>query len=160
MRALCLFAFCLAVAAHAYAGIPRITRLAPKDRAALEHPASIKLFYSVSAIPAPVRSACATVISDHNFRLADPGKDYNEGCDADHRIPDRRLIWAAQLPDRFVVHYESGGRAHSFHIIVVSFPSSRPVVVWRAPANKYEDYSSFVAALRRNQLFDDTDYKF
>jgi len=160
VRAFWLIAFCSAVAVHAYAGIPRVTRLATADRAALEHPASIKLSYSVRAIPASVRSACATVISDHKFALADPGKPYNESCGTDDRIPDRRLIWAARLPEHYVVHYESGGIAHSFHIMVVSFPSSRPRVVWRAAADEYKDYSTFVGALKRNQLFDYYDSKF
>jgi hypothetical protein len=160
MRALWFIAFCSAVAAHADVGIPRVTRLAPADRVALEHPASIRLLYSVRGIPASVRSACATVISDRKFWLADPRKPYNEGCDADDRIPDRRLIWAARLQDRFVVHYESGGLAHSFHIIVVGIASSRPRVVWRAAAGEYKDYSTFVSALRRNRLFDYYDYKF
>jgi hypothetical protein len=107
-----------------------------------------------------VRSACAAVISDRKFWLADPGKPYNESCNADDGIPDRRLIWAARLPEHYVVHYESGGIAHSFHIIVVRFPSSGPRVVWRAAADEYKDYSTFVGALRRNQLFDYYDYKF
>jgi hypothetical protein len=101
------------------------------------------------------------VISDRKFWLADPGKPYNESCYADDRIPDRRLIWAAQLPDRFVVHYESGGIAHSFHIIVVPFPSSRPRVIWKAAAEDlYKDYAVFVSALKRDQLFDYYDYVF
>ena len=148
------------MAAHASAGIPRVTRLAPADRAALEHPASIKVLYSVRAIPASVRSACATIISDRKFWVADPGQPYNEGCDADDRIPDRRLIWAARLPDRVVVHYESGGYAHSFHIIVVDFPSSPPRIAWKAAADEYKDYGAFVRALKRNQLYDYYDYKF
>ena len=161
MRALWLIALSSAVAAQAFAGIPRITRLAPADRAALEHPASIKLIHAVSAIPASVRSACARVISEHKFWLADPGKPYNES-DAgwDDRIPGRRLLWAAQLPDHFVVHYESGGIAHGFHIIVVGSPISRPHVVWRAAADEYRDCPTFVRALKRNQLFDYYDYVF
>src|SRR5215471_14548835 len=70
-----------------------VTRLAASDRAALERPQNIELLYSTRAIPAAVKSACAAVISDHRFWLAEPGKSYNEtDVESDDKIPSRRLL--------------------------------------------------------------------
>jgi hypothetical protein len=138
-----------------------VTRLAASERAALEHPLGVQLLYSTRALPSAVKSACAAVMSDHRFQLADPGKPYNEtDTDVDDRIPDRRLLWVARLPEHFVLHYESGGRAHSFHIIVVRSANSRAHVVGRAAADVYKDYSAFVRALKRNKPDDTLDYMF
>jgi len=137
-----------------------VEHLSALDRAALEHPRSVEILHSTRAIPATVKTACAAVISDHRFWLADPGKSYNEACDSDDRIPDRRLIWAARLPEHLVLHYESGGRAHSFHIIVVRSTGSAARVVWRAAADEYKDYPAFIRALRRDKPDDTLDYMF
>jgi hypothetical protein len=160
MRPACIIAAAVlwTIAASAMA---KVTHLAPSDRAALERPQSIQLLYSTRAIPAAVKLACAAVISDHRFWLADPGKPYNE-TDAgwDNHIPGRRLLWAARLPEHFVLHYESGGIAHGFHLIVVRLAGADTRVVWRAAADKYKDYSAFLRALKRNKPDDTLDYMF
>jgi hypothetical protein len=137
------------------------TRLASSDRAALEQAKNVEVVYSTAAIPAAVKEACATIISDHRFWLADPGKPFNvTDAGMDDRIPSRRLIWAAHLPDHFLVHYESGGIAHSFHVILVRFTGSSARVVWRAAASEYKDYSAFLRAPKQNKPDDTLDYMF
>jgi hypothetical protein len=137
-----------------------VEHLPAVDRAALEHPQTLRMLHSTRAIPAAVKTECAAVISDHRFWLAEPGKPFNEACDADDRIPDRRLIWAARLPEHLVLHYESGGRAHSFHVIVVRLTGSVARVVWRASADEYQDYPAFIRALRSGKPDDTLDYMF
>jgi hypothetical protein len=141
--------------------IAAVTKLAPEDRAALENPHTIQLVHSVRAIPASVKSACAAVISEHRFWLADPGKPYNEtDAEWDTRLPGRRLLWAARLPEHYVIHYESGGIAHGFHLIIVKSAGPHPRVVWRCVGPKYKDYSPFLGALKQNKPDDTLDYMF
>lgn len=138
-----------------------VTRLEPSDRAVLEQAKNVEMVYSTGAIPSAVKTACATVISDHRFRLADPGKPFNvTDVGWDDRIPSRRLLWAAHLPDYFLVHYESGGIAHGFHVILVRVTGSSARVIWRAAASEYKDYSAFVRALKQNKPDDTFDNMF
>jgi len=45
------------------------------------------------------------------------------------------LIWAVIIPGYVVIHYESGGYAHSFQVVVVAVDSSKKA---RAPlGNRY-----------------------
>ena len=160
MRFVCVIAFAFLSTCALEDAAATVEHLSVLDRAALEHPQSVQMLHSTRAVPASVKTACAAVISDHRFWLADPGKPYNEACDSDDRIPDRRLIWAARLPEHLVLHYESGGRAHSFHVIVVRLTGSAARVVWRAAVDEYKDYPAFIRALRRDKPDDTLDYMF
>jgi hypothetical protein len=138
-----------------------VTRLASSDREALEQTKNVELVYTTGAIPTAVRDACATVISDHRFWMADAGKPFNvTDVGPDDRIPSRRLIWAARLPERFLLHYESGGIAHGFHLILVRFTGSSAHVVWRAATTDYKDYALFLQALKQNKPDDTFDNLF
>jgi hypothetical protein len=160
MRSVCIIAVAFLSACGLSDAAAAVEHLSTLDRAALEHPQSVQMLHSTRAVPATVKTACAAVISDHRFWLADPGKPYNEACDSDDRIADRRLIWAARLPEHLVLHYESGGRAHGFHVIVVRLTGSTARVVWRASADEYKDYPAFIRALKRGKPDDTLDYMF
>ena len=61
----------------------------------------------VSDLPEPVRALL-------NGPMAEPGQPFNISDAADSRLPNQRMIWAAQLNDgRYVIHYERGGWGHS-----------------------------------------------
>jgi len=63
------------------------------------------MLYSTAQVPSAVKRACASVMADHHFWLAEPGKPYNEtDVEWDFKIPRRRLIWAAHVPGYYVVH--------------------------------------------------------
>lgn len=118
-----------------------ITQLSKADRTALEHPATIKMLFSTTHLPSAVTAVCAGVTSDHQFWLANPGQRFQEtdvviGL---WRLPARRLIWIAQLPNYFVVHYEYGGLGLSNHILVVhrGAASRKPGLVWAAAGDRY-----------------------
>ena len=161
MRSPCVIGFVTVLISVVGAALGKVTHLTASDRAALENPRSVQLLNSTRDIPEAVKSACASVISDHRFWLADPGKPFNAtDVGPDDRIPNRRLLWAARLPEYFVVHYESGGFAHGFHVIVVRLDGARTRVVWRAAAAEYKDYSVFVRALKANKPDDTLDYMF
>lgn len=59
--------------------------------------------------------------------------------------------------DYFVVHYESGGIAHSFHVMIAKFRKAdpKPTYVWRAFSDEpLKDFRGFLDALKANRLDD------
>ena len=78
----------------------------------------------------------------------------------DPTLPGKRLIWAAVGGDYYVVHYERGGIAHTFHILVAKLAKNgaKPKVVWSAVGGPFKDYAAFLDALRSGKVDDRMDY--
>jgi hypothetical protein len=108
-------------------------------------------------LPPAIVALCA----DDSERLAEPGQKW-EATDVitDASLPRKRLIWAAVSGEYYVVHYERGGRGHSFHVLVATLAKgeSKPKVVWRGVGGKLKDYAAFLEALRSGKLDDALDY--
>lgn len=99
--------------------------------------------------------------ADDKGKLAEPGEKWN-ATDAiiDPTLPGKRLIWAAVGTDYYVVHYERGGIAHTFHVVVAKLAKdeAKPKVVWSAVGGPFKDYAAFLEALRTGKLDDRLDY--
>src|SRR5215510_11667943 len=97
-----------------------VTKLAGADRRRLERPGAFHEVHAVTDLPAAVVALCA----DGNGRLAEPGARWEVGdYISDPALPRKRLIWAATDGTYYVVHYEIGGRAHSFLVLVATMAS-------------------------------------
>jgi len=131
--------------------------LSTEDRTALQDSSRFHEVHSTKDLPPKVVALCV----DDNGKLADPGRNWN-ATDAitDPTLPWKRLIWAAVGSDYYVVHYERGGIAHSFHVLVAKFAKSntKPRMVWQAVGRQLKDYAAFVDALRNGKLDDRLDY--
>ena len=156
-----VFAASLVLLANGFADV---TKLAAVDRSKIEGAVNPELLRFTKDIPETVRDACAAVISDHVFRLAEPGQEF-QVTDAilKPNLPRRRLIWAARIPGYYVVHYEMGGRGHSYHVLLVEYDEIQKSarVVWSAagtPGIPLKDYAQFVRALKSGKLDDQRDY--
>jgi hypothetical protein len=134
-----------------------VTRLSAEQRTSLEHLSGVHELLSTRDLPRSLAALCA----DINGRLAEPGARL-EVSDAltDELLPRKRLIWAVHSGECYIVHYESGGRGHSFHVLMVTLatPKGKPQVVWRGIGGKLKDYAAFAAALRRGKLDDQLNY--
>ena len=89
--------------------------------------------------------------------FAEPGGKWNATDSIiDPSLPGKRLIWAAIGGDYYVVHYERGGIAHTFHVLVARFTKNDPdaKLVWQALAGPFEDYTAFINGLRAGKLDD------
>jgi len=150
------------IVSAALAGLPvvssaGVTKLAAADRQHLLQVKDAPLVTTMHQIPAEVVAACAAASSGGGFELADAGQPF-QATDVitEKNLPGKRLIWAARLPGYMVVHYERGGIAHSFHVMVVALDSSRKAhVVWAAAARLMKSYAEFREALVGGKL-DDT----
>ena len=134
-----------------------VTKLSTDDRKALQDSSRFHEVRSTSDLPPTIVALCA----GDKARLADPGQKW-QATDVimEPNLPGKRLIWAAIGSDYYVVHYERGGIAHSFHIFVarVAGNDTQPKVVWRALGGPFKDYAAFLEALRGGKLDDRLDY--
>src|SRR5215468_1451032 len=134
-----------------------VTKLSSEDRKMLEDSSRFHEVLSTKDLPPAVVALCA----DDKGKLADPGQNWN-ATDAvtDPTLPWKRLIWAAAGSDYYVVHYERGGIAHSFHILIAKFANgeAKPKVIWEAVGRQLKDYPAFLDALHSGKLDDRLDY--
>ncbi len=134
-----------------------VGKLPAEHRKALEDSSRFHEVFATTNLPPAVVALCA----DERGRLADPGQKW-EATDAitDASLPRKRLIWGAVSGEYYVVHYERGGRGHSFHVLVATFAKgeAKPKFVWRGVGERIKDYSAFLDALRNGKLDDSLDY--
>lgn len=114
-------------------------------------------FLLTTKLPPSIVALCA----DGNGRLAQPSEKW-EPTDfiSDASIPKKRLIWVAKSENYYVVHYERGGRSHSFHILVATMENGEAKAVWRAVGNPFQNYAEFVEGLHTGALDDDVRYAY
>jgi hypothetical protein len=124
----------VAVAVHASCHAD-VTKLSAEHRKVLQDSSRFREVHAATNLPPAVVALCA----DQNGRLAEPGQKW-EVTDVvtDPNLPWRRLIWAASAGDYYVVHYERGGYAHSYHILVATFkPNDKEAkIVWRGDGDR------------------------
>jgi hypothetical protein len=128
----------------------KVRNLAPSVRRELARHEERREIARVAELPPAVVALIAE-------RMADPGQPW-EATDVivDAKLPRTRLIWAARVGELFVVHYERGGFAHSFHVIAARVrKSGEAEVVWHAAGGRLESYAAFLAALSGDRLDDD-----
>ncbi|EDY16811.1 hypothetical protein CfE428DRAFT_5620 [Chthoniobacter flavus Ellin428] len=143
------------------AGLPMVSssadtaKLPAADREHLLQAKDPPLVTTMHEIPAEVVEACAAASSGGGFELADAGQPF-QATDViiGKPLPGKRLIWAARLPGYMVVHYESGGIAHLYHVMVVALDSSKKKVhvVWAAGARPMKSYAEFRETLATGKL--------
>jgi hypothetical protein len=151
------FSFCIVfTAALGSLCFADVANLPAEDRKALQDSSRFHEVHSTSDLPAAIIALCT-----EDRRLAEPGQKWN-ATDAimDPTLPGKRLIWAATGGEYYVVHYERGGIAHTFHILVAKLTKNdaKPKVVWRAIGGRFRDYAAFWDALRSGKLDDRLDY--
>lgn len=135
-----------------------VTKLPAEDRTVLQDSARFHQVHSTSGLPSAILALCD---GGGDGKLAEPGQKWNATCViTDPSLPGKHLIWAAVGGEYYVVHYERGGIAHSFHILVAKLTKNdaQPKVVWRAGGAPLKDYAAFLDALRTGKLHDSLDY--
>jgi hypothetical protein len=135
-----------------------VTKLPAEDRKALLDASRFHEVHSTTDLPFAILALCD---GGGDGKLAEPGQNWNATCViTDPTLPGKRLIWAAVGGEYYVVHYERGGIAHSFHILVAKLMKNdaKPTMVWRAVGRQFKDYTAFLSALRSGKLDDRLDY--
>jgi hypothetical protein len=104
-------------------------------------------------LPEAVRRLC----TESDGRLAAPNEPFNATCTGPlNGPPASRLIWAMHSPadELFVLHYERGGVAHLFNVLIVRQGphAAKPDVLWAATGKSLKDYDAFVKAMQSGAL--------
>ncbi len=134
-----------------------VTKLPTEDKALLD----ASRFHEVRStrdLPSTILTLCD---GGGDGKLADPGQKWNATDSImDPTLSGKRLIWAAIGGEYYVVHYERGGIAHTYHVLVARLRKgeAKPKAVWRAIGGPFKDYAAFLDALRREKLDDRFEY--
>ncbi len=134
-----------------------VTNLSTEHRNVLLDSARFSESKASMNLPQQVAELCA----DNNGNLAEPGQEWRATDNvSDPSIPSKRLIWVALADEYYVVHYERGGRGHSYHVLVATFTAGheKSTAVWRAVGGPLKDYAEFLDALQRGELDDNLKY--
>lgn len=136
-----------------------VTKLPAAQRRFLEDSSRFQEMFATTNLPPAIVALCA----DDSGRLAEPGQKWEAAdviTNANASLPRKRLIWAAVSGEYYVVHYERGGRGHSFHVLVATLAKGErePKIVWRGVGGQLKDYAAFLGALRSGKLDDSLDY--
>jgi hypothetical protein len=92
-----------------------VTKLSTEDRKMLQGASRFREVHSTRDLPREIVALC-TYDTD---KMADPGQKWNATDSIiDSTLPGKRLIWAGIGNGYCVVHYERGGIAHTYHIVV------------------------------------------
>jgi hypothetical protein len=129
-----------------------VTKLPAEDRKALLDSSRFCEVWSTTNLPSAILVLCD---GGGNGKLAEPGQKWNATDSIiDPTLPGKRLIWAAPRGEYYVVHYERGGIAHTFHILVAKLADNdaKPKVVWRAIGGPFKVYAAFADAFRAGKI--------
>jgi hypothetical protein len=91
---------------------------------------------------------------DDNGKLAEPGAVWLAGNFIwNAALPRHRLIWAVKAGRYHVVHFERGGFAHTYRVLVAQRGDDGAMQVrLRADSGRFEHYAHFVQALRTHRF--------
>jgi hypothetical protein len=86
---------------------------------------------TVASLPLSVRDALKVLFKSPELDLAEPGAAFQQtDVLVTPRLPIRRLIAAGCAADHCVVHYERGGFAHLFYVVVFRMSNAGAVFEW------------------------------
>src|SRR5436190_24267663 len=132
-----------------------VKKLPTEERRMLQDLSRFHKVHSIHELPSAIVKLCA-----EDGHIADPGQNSN-ATDAimDPTLPAKRLIWAAAGGEYYIVHYERGGIAHTFYILIAKLTKNdaKPKVIWQAGGGPLKDYAAFVEASRSGKLYDSLD---
>jgi ABC-type amino acid transport substrate-binding protein len=138
--------------------IADVTKLPADNQKALRDVSRFHEIPSATNLPPAVFAFCA----DHSGRLAGPGQKWEVSDVINNAtLAQKRMIWAVTDGSLFVVHYESGGRAHGFHVLVAKLEAGhgKASFVWHGVCFvPLKDFRAFVDALATKKLDDRNDY--
>jgi hypothetical protein len=117
-------------------------------RKAVQNGGKFREIRKVVDLPAGVLKA----LTNGGNIMANPGEDWQvtDVIDPGKNLPGRRLIWAASDGTHCLVHFETGGIAHVFHMTVLELGKDAPRELWSysgRPLPELKDLSSFLEAV-------------
>jgi len=129
-----------------------VTSILPEHQKVLADAPRFRDVHVTTKLPLAVFSLCA----DSSGKLAEPGQKWQvTDVIIDVNLPRHRLIWAAMDENYYVVHFESGGIAHSFEVMIVTMrpDTTKPTIIWQGYATHFlKDYPAFIREMQASRL--------
>jgi hypothetical protein len=73
----------------------------------------------IHRLPDALKSGVSHLTGEQNFEMANPDERFQvTDVVVEPRLPLRRLLFAGISKDKYFIHYERGGRGHSYHVAV------------------------------------------
>jgi hypothetical protein len=130
-----------------------VTQLTDEQRKILMGSTNFHEVHSTTNLPPEVVALCDAGPNG----LADAGKKW-EATDyiTNDKLPRKRLIWASVNGEFYVVHYERGGYAHSYHVFLAHFKrdDTKATALWRARGGPFKNSKAFLESLNTKSLDD------
>ena len=105
--------------------------LSPSER---EHvfDGEYKTALKIGQLPQQVKIVFAAIAKQAKFEMANPEDDFQlTDVITQKGLPRRRLIFAEISPHKCIVHYENGGYAHTYYVVVFSIDAAQAArFVW------------------------------
>jgi hypothetical protein len=77
-----------------------------------------KVISKTEDIQVNVKQAFSKITREPSFVMANPGQKFQvDDVVVDRTLPWRRLVFAGTQDDKWFVHYERGGFAHSYYVV-------------------------------------------
>jgi len=136
-----------------------ITRLGAEDKQYLLAKDKFRAVLRVKQLPRSVRGWFAQRATGRTSYLADPGQKYQAGCIVEKGSAPRRLLFAGVADDHCFVHYEKGGRGHSYHVVLFRLSGNEARLTWHGVAKrKMASLDQLRQSIAANDLSDELNY--
>ncbi len=119
-----------------------------------------RIVTKVGELPPSVLAAMAEHTKQHPFRMANPGEEF-QATDVIMKpdLPVRRLVFAGVSDGYCVMHYEIGGIAHLWWVVLLRLSGKEAAKpVWAARAEKWGGFPSLEMlreGVRQGRLIED-----
>jgi hypothetical protein len=145
----------LALIAVLHAALPCATRaqLSSADRQHILTD-NFTIIMRVSAIPEHVLKRLKEMTKSEGVLFAEPGADY-QVTDAilNTDLPGRRLLFAGVSKEYCFIHYEKGGIAHTYYVILFRISNDGATFEWGARSHhEFNDLGELKKAIAANRL--------
>jgi hypothetical protein len=145
--------------AHDHAYVPPFHTLSLNQKAhVLDGEFSIER--KVDHLPKRLKTAFSALSGQRDFKMANPGEKYQDtDVIVEPGLPFRRLLFAGISKDKYFIHYEMGGYAHSVHIAVFGVDSENRVKFsWGGPVPPAKDLMQLRSEVAAGAFADDRSY--
>jgi hypothetical protein len=85
---------------------------------------------SIRGLPLGVRDGLQTLFGGGTLDIAEPQADFQATDVADPKLPTRRLVAAGCSTDHCLVHYERGGFARTWHVVLFHWTPAETRLEW------------------------------
>ena len=108
-----------------------ITKLSSESKEYILREDAFSGISSVKEIPASVLMKFSEIARDPNLTIANPGEKFQEtDVISEEGLPLRRLIFGGISKDYCLIHYEQGGYAPSYNVILFKLSGKSADFLW------------------------------